>query len=176
MSALRDAAQTAVNAWLAAKKRGVGPIKSNIAGAMRALGDVVEATSTRVESHPATPARGAYHDVRDLYGVVFAVLDGDVVVCQPCAKARGVDLGDDRVETWEVGGAGWLGPRVCADCKLSIPVVVDGVDSPEGAAQRLEERARRLFAAYGADNFDRRTWDDLDPSKRKAWLRVAATS
>ena len=59
------------------------------------------------------------------YGDVFVAMD-DFFLCQACATADSIDLGDDDVQTWEVGGRGWTSPCVCRDCKLSIPVIIDG--------------------------------------------------
>lgn len=66
------------------------------------------------------------HDLVQLTGGRVFVADDDGFLCEACAVERGVDLGDDAVQTWEVGGDGWLAPCVCRGCKLSIPVVVDG--------------------------------------------------
>jgi hypothetical protein len=59
-----------------------------------------------------------------LPGVFVANADG-TFLCRSCIPPT-LDLGDDRVEVWEVGSSGWLTPVVCRDCKLSIEVFVDG--------------------------------------------------
>lgn len=63
------------------------------------------------------------------FGDVFVAMSDDTFLCEDCAVRHGIDLGDDAVQTWEVGGNGWLGPVVCAECKLSIPVVCDGEEA-----------------------------------------------
>jgi hypothetical protein len=57
-------------------------------------------------------------------GIFLANADG-TFLCAGCTPPE-IDLGDDRVEVWEVGSSGWLSPVVCRDCKLSIEVFVDG--------------------------------------------------
>jgi hypothetical protein len=65
------------------------------------------------------------------FGDIFVAHDDGTFECEPCAAAKGIDFGDDDVNTWEVGGGGWLGPVVCCACKLSIPVYVNGNDEEE---------------------------------------------
>lgn len=63
----------------------------------------------------------------------FALVPGtdDTFVCECCARLRKIDLGDPKVEVWECMSGGWLSPVVCADCRLSLPVIVDGDESPD---------------------------------------------
>lgn len=64
------------------------------------------------------------------FGYVFVAL-ADGFLCEECARDAQLDLGSDDVQTWEVGGDGWLGPCVCNECKLSIPVIVNGDEKDE---------------------------------------------
>ncbi len=59
-----------------------------------------------------------------LRGTFVANADG-TFLCNRCIPPH-LDLGDERVEVWEVGSSGWLTPVICRDCKLSIEVFVDG--------------------------------------------------
>lgn len=72
---------------------------------------------------------------RAKYGDAFAVIDGNTFYCERCAKEKGIDLGADDVQTWEVGSGGWLKPIVCTACKLSIPVVVNGEEDGKPGAE-----------------------------------------
>lgn len=59
------------------------------------------------------------------FGTVFAAVDGGAVfLCEECATAAKVELDSESVPTWEIGSVGWLGPVVCRDCGLSIPIYV----------------------------------------------------
>jgi hypothetical protein len=74
-------------------------------------------------------------------GIFVHTRDG--ALCETCARKRGVDLGDPRVEVWEVGSGGWTSePGPCLDCgtaidvELALPVAapttpVAGVSAPE---------------------------------------------
>ncbi len=41
------------------------------------------------------------------------------------------NLGESFVDTWEIHSDGWMKPIVCQVCKLSIPVIIDGVEEDE---------------------------------------------
>ncbi len=61
------------------------------------------------------------------YGDVFVILPGGDIYCESCAKSLGIVLEDEAIPTYEVGSRGFTAPCVCTKCKLSIPVIVDGV-------------------------------------------------
>lgn len=98
-------------------KLAISDLKNNI----RILGSrVQEIEKLERETHRQLVAE------RAKYGDAFAVIDGNTFYCERCAKEKGIDLGAEDVQTWEVGSGGWLKPVVCTACKLSIPVVVNG--------------------------------------------------
>lgn len=62
---------------------------------------------------------------------VLFVTTPEGALCDDCIPAElRARMGDDDVEVWEEGSGGWIAPVICKECKLSIPVYVDG----EGAA------------------------------------------
>ena len=69
--------------------------------------------------NPGHDSKGR-HPWRDIF-----VIEGDEVTCGPCLPDD-IDPADTDVEVWEFGSNGWLRPMVCSQCKLSIPVYVDG--------------------------------------------------
>lgn len=60
-------------------------------------------------------------------GIFVANADG-TFTCADCIPAD-LDVGSSGVETWEEHSHGWTAPCVCRECKLSIPVYVDGEPS-----------------------------------------------
>jgi len=83
---------------------------------------------------PAQPRTCADSKVKCRFGDMFAYFPGlddpelgqGGFVCEDCIQEHGLDCGPDEVQVWEVGSSGWAAPVVCASCKLSIPVIVDG--------------------------------------------------
>lgn len=54
----------------------------------------------------------------------------DGCICQDCLPSHPeIDVSDDATQVWQEYSDGWLAPCVCVDCKLSIPVYVDGVQA-----------------------------------------------
>lgn len=60
------------------------------------------------------------------FGEQFAVMEDGRIYCEACARRQGIDLCSDAVPTWDVGSTGWTAPCVCVECKLAIPVYVNG--------------------------------------------------
>lgn len=72
------------------------------------------------------------------------VHDKDRTLCPHCVPDT-LDLGDEGVQTWEVGSHGWTSAPVCDECHASIPVFVDG---------KADEPTREEFASDLADLAD----------------------
>lgn len=59
-------------------------------------------------------------------GRIFVTLERGAL-CHDClAMHPEVDLGADETQVWDEYSGGWTGQPKCIDCKLSIPVYVDG--------------------------------------------------
>lgn len=55
----------------------------------------------------------------------------ETFTCEDCwTEAERESTADADVQVWEERSHGWIGPCVCARCKLSIPVYVDGEAAP----------------------------------------------
>lgn len=64
---------------------------------------------------------------------IFVATGPDSYLCSDCLNTPEHDalrarLGDDDVDVWEDYSAGWLSAPICAGCKLSLPVYVNGND------------------------------------------------
>jgi len=59
---------------------------------------------------------------------IFVANADGTFYCNDCIPAD-LDVGSFDVETWEEYSSGWTAPCVCRECKLSIPVYVDGEPS-----------------------------------------------
>lgn len=89
----------------------------------------IDITRDLVEGvQPAAPPPNAPKSERaaePTFGTVFAAIEGgSAFLCEECATEAKVELDSEAVPTWEIGSVGWLGPVVCRDCGLSIPIYV----------------------------------------------------
>jgi len=63
---------------------------------------------------------------QELYCDAVVHCDNGQCHAHPIEREYNIDCSPDDVECWDVGSEGWISPVVCKQCKLSIPVVVDG--------------------------------------------------
>jgi len=67
---------------------------------------------------------------------IFVATGPDTYLCAECLNTPAHDelrarLGDVDVDVWEEFSDGWLSAPVCAECKLSLPVYVNGNDDAD---------------------------------------------
>lgn len=58
---------------------------------------------------------------------VTAVSETDQrTLCADCVDELQIDMEPEECQVWEEYSNGWISAPICAECKTSIPVVVDG--------------------------------------------------